>query len=169
MLNGTLSIGSIPLDDIWSSIISGSLLNGWPVIRILVSPLVIPSTVPDGPIHLSSLISCHGRVSPRSPKWSSINSQYSTRRRLADGYCGLPAIPCGWVSLSVLAGVRAAAPIPPPCNHSRSLERGVAGYCGSSAASSDTNLLLSGPGIVGGVPLQLRSLSRSSITAGLSA
>ena len=54
------------------------------------------------------------------------------------------------------------APIPPPCNHSRCLERGVAGYCGSSAASSDT-YLLSGAGIVGGgVPLLY------SITAGRS-
>ena len=55
-------------------------------------------------------------------------------------------------------GVRAAAaPIPPPCNDSRCLERGVAGYCGSSAASSDTYLLLSGAGLVGGgVPLLLR-------------
>ena len=67
-------------------------------------------------------------------------------------------------------GVRAAAaPIPPPCNDSRCLERGVAGYCGSSpASSSDTNLLLSGAGLVGGVPLLLRSLPRSSITAGRS-
>ena len=53
-------------------------------------------------------------------------------------------------------GVGVAAPIPPPCNHSRCLERGVAGYCGSSAASSDTYLLLSGDGLVGGVPLLLR-------------
>ena len=67
-------------------------------------------------------------------------------------------------------GVRAAAaPIPSDCHHSRCLERGVAGYCGSSPASSSTYLLLSGAGLVGGVPLQLRSLSRSSITAGLSA
>ena len=76
------------------------------------------------------------------------------------------------MSLSVLlgsGGVRAAAaPIPSDCHHSRCLERGVAGYCGSSAASSDTYLLLSGPGLVGGVPLLLRSLPRSSITASLS-
>ena len=62
-------------------------------------------------------------------------------------------------------GVRAAAAalIPSPCNHSRCLERGVPGYYGSSPASSDTYLLLVG------VPLLLRSLPRSSITAGLSA
>ena len=67
-------------------------------------------------------------------------------------------------------GVRAAAaPIPPPCNDSRCLERGVAGYCGSSPARSDTYLLLSGARLVGGVSLLLRSLPRSSITAGLSA
>ena len=53
-------------------------------------------------------------------------------------------------------GVRAAAaPIPSDCHHSRCLERGVAGYCGSSAAISIPYLLLSGPELVGGVPLLL--------------
>ena len=62
-------------------------------------------------------------------------------------------------------GVRAAAaPIPPPCHHSRCLERGVAGYCGSSPAISIPYLLLSGAGLVGGVPLLLRSMSRSSLS-----
>ena len=47
----------------------------------------------------------------------------------------------------------------------RCLERGVAGYCGSSPANSITNLLLSCPGLVGGIPLLLRCLDHLLLQA----
>jgi hypothetical protein len=48
----------------------------------------------------------------------------------------------------------------------RCLER-VAGYCGSSAASLIAYLLLSCPGLVGGIPLLLRCLDHLLLLAPL--
>ena len=64
-------------------------------------------------------------------------------------------------------GVRAAAaPIPPPCNHSGCLEGGVAGYCGSSPASRVIHTCAVELSWIGVVCPVATWLPRSSTTAG---